>query len=190
MPPEAASLKPTYLHDRRESERTIGIFGEHLEWPNLWHWFQPSPMEKVCDHNFCWLKSTQTSISPRGKGIEEDFWYLQKAFREADRLAPVPTPSASKRQRTKFRPITVEISLNSPEELAYSNFDISAMEEDGRRILVSPEGIRRGRTFGTGPRTQHLQTSTSKISANQIWARFWHGAIWLATTLKGTRRAV
>ena len=51
---------------------------------------------------------TQTPISPQRKKMEEDFWYPQKALEKADRLAPVPTLNASKRQHRKIRPIRFE----------------------------------------------------------------------------------
>ncbi len=43
--------------------------------------------------------------------MKEGFWYPQKALGEADRLAPVPPPSAAKRQHPKSQPIRFEPPL-------------------------------------------------------------------------------
>ena len=39
----------------------------------------------------------QTSMFPRWKKIEEDFWYPRKALEEAERLTPISFPGVPKR---------------------------------------------------------------------------------------------
>ena len=76
--------------------------------------FQPIRFELITDQLLGSL--IQTSISPQRERIEEDFSYPRKALKEAERLAPVSFPGATKRQRPKFQPIRAELGLNDLQE--------------------------------------------------------------------------
>ncbi len=57
-------------------------------------------------------------------------------------------------------------------------------------LLVSSKGNGKGLSLGVGRYSWCHKTSTTKLSANQSKVGFRNETIWLATTLKGTRRVV
>ena len=101
---------------------------------------------------------TQTSISPQRRKIEEDFWYPQKALEEADRLTPVPTPSASKRHRPKFEPIRFEL-IPTVSEVDSTKTPISPRWKRNERKLWYPR-----RAFGEAERLTPVSSFSDEKS--------------------------
>ena len=102
-----ASWKPQYLEDEKRWKKTFDILERHLERLIFWHLFYllaPSNVniESFGQSELRWSLTfsnssfTETSISPRWKTIEEDFWYPQKALGEFDLLAACSSPDAAR----------------------------------------------------------------------------------------------